>query len=71
MSASNRTPIPDALISARQQYQNRLIAIRTGAVDQLLNRRGLQDLRERFWNTTAKSVTLPLARRQVAPDHPV
>jgi hypothetical protein len=71
VSASNRTPIADALTRARQQYQNRFIAIGTGAVDQLLNRRGLQDLRERSWNTTAKSITLPLARRQVAPDHPV
>src|SRR6202789_4658614 len=71
VSASNRTPIADALTSARQQYQNRFIAIGTGAVDQLLNRCGLQDLRERSWNTTAESVTLPLAGRQVAPDHPV
>ena len=71
VSASNRTPIADALTSARQQYQNRFIPIGTGAVDQLLNRRGLQYLRERSWNTTAKSVTLPLVRRQVAPDHPV
>jgi len=69
VSASNRTPIADALTSARQQYQNRFIAIGTGTVDQFLNRRGLQDLRERSWNTTAKSITLPLARRQVAPDH--
>src|SRR5271169_1309969 len=71
VSASNRTPIADALTSARQQYQNRFITIGTGTVDQLLNRRGLQDLRERSWNTTAKSITLPLPRRQVAPDHPV
>src|SRR5205814_10222156 len=71
VSASNRTPIADALTRARQQYQNRFIAIGAGAVDQLLNRRGLQDLRERSWNTTAESITLPLARRQVAPDHPV
>ena len=71
MSASNRTPIADALTRARQQYQNRFIAIGAGAVDQLLNRRGLQDLRERSWNTAAESITLPLARRQVAPDHPV
>src|SRR6266851_8853583 len=71
VSASNRTPIADALTSARQQYQNCFIAIGTGAIDQLLNRRGLQDLRERYWNTTAKSITLPLAHRQVAPDHPV
>src|SRR5229473_7168511 len=71
VSASNRTPIADALTRARQQHQNRLIAIGTGAVDQFLNRCGLQDLRERSWNTAAKSVTLPLARRQVAPDHPV
>src|SRR5450755_2148531 len=54
VSASNRTPIADALTSARQQYQNRFIAIGAGVVDQLLNRRGLQDLRERSWNTTAK-----------------
>src|ERR1700678_1072912 len=71
VSASNRTPIADALTRARQQYQNRFITIGAGAVDQLLNRRGLKDLRERSWNTPAKSVTLPLARRQVAPDHPV
>src|SRR5208282_1959210 len=71
VSASNRTPVADALTSARQQYQNRFIAIGTGAVDQLLNRCGLQDLRKRSWNTTAKSVTLPVACRQVAPDHPV
>src|SRR5713226_6954234 len=71
VSASNRTPSADALTRARQQYQNRFIAIGTGAVDQLLNRRGLQDLRERSWNTTAKSVTLPVTRRQVAPDHRV
>src|SRR5258708_17794943 len=70
-SPTNRTPIADPLTSSRQHYQNRFIAIGTGAVDQFLNRRGLQDLRERSWNTTAKSVTLPLARRQVAPDHPV
>src|SRR5208282_971617 len=69
VSASKRTPIADALTSARQQYQNRFIAIGTGTVEQFLNRRGLQDLRERSWNTTAKSITLPLARRQVAPDH--
>src|SRR5277367_6112970 len=71
VSASNRAPIADALTRARQQYQNRFIAIGDGAVDQFLNRRGLQDLRERSWNTTAESVTLPLARRQVAPDHSV
>ena len=71
MSASNRTPIADALTRARQQYQNRFIAIGTGAVDQLLNRRGLQDLRERSRNTATESITLPLARRQVTPDHPV
>ena len=71
VSASNRTPIADALTRARQQYQNRFIAIGTGAVDQLLNRRGLQDLRERSRNTAAESITLSLARRQVAPDHPV
>ena len=71
MSARNRTPIADTLTRARQQYQNRFITIGAGAVDQLLNRRGLQDLRERSWNTAAKSVTLLLARRQVAPDHPV
>src|SRR3954471_11414509 len=47
--ASNRTPVADALTRARQQYQNRFIAIGAGAVDQLLNRRGLQDLRERSW----------------------
>ncbi len=41
VSASNRTPIADALTRARQQYQNRFIAIGTGAVDQFLNRRGL------------------------------
>src|SRR5258708_39105572 len=71
MSASNRTPIADALTRARQQYQNRFIAIGAGAVDQFLNRRGLQDLQERSWNTATESITLPLARRQVAPDHPV
>src|ERR1700678_408770 len=71
VSASNRTPIADALTRAREQYQNRFIAIGAGAVDQLLNRCGLQDLRERSWNTAAEAVTLPLAGRQVAPDHPV
>src|SRR5208282_25294 len=71
VSASNQTPIADALTRARQQYQNRFIAMGAGAVDQLLNRRGFQNLRERSWNTAAKSVTLPLARGQVAPDHPV
>jgi len=35
VSASNRTPIADALTRARQQRQNRFIAIGTGAVDQL------------------------------------
>src|ERR1700728_670488 len=71
VSASNRTPIADALTRAREQYQNRFIAIGAGAVDQLLNRCWLQDLRERSWNTAAEAVTLPLAGRQVAPDHPV
>src|ERR1700678_843257 len=71
VSASNRTPIADALTRARQQYQNRFITIGAGAVDQLLNRRGLKDLRERSRNTAAKSVTLPLARRHVTPHHPV
>src|SRR5205807_7847398 len=42
VSASNRTPIADALTRARQQRQNRFIAIGTGAVDQLLNRCWLQ-----------------------------
>jgi hypothetical protein len=69
--ASNGTPIADALARARQQYQNRLITIGIGVLDQLLNRHGLEDLREGSWNTATKSVTLPLARRQVAPDHPV
>src|SRR5208282_5956882 len=46
VSASNRTPIADALTRAAQQHQNRFITIGTGAVDQLLNRRRLQDLRE-------------------------
>src|SRR5258708_3884129 len=71
VAASNQTPIADALTRARQQYQNRFIAIGTGAVDQLLNRRGLQDLRERSWNTATESITLPLAGRQGARDHPV
>src|SRR5258707_4948627 len=71
MSASNRTPIADALTRARQQYQNRFIAIGAGAVDQFLNRRVLQDLRERSWDTPAESITLSLACWQVAPDHPV
>src|ERR1700678_1063261 len=71
VSAGNRTPIADALTSARQQYQNRFITIGAGAVDQLLNRRGLKDRRERSRNTAAKSVTLPLARRHVTPQHPV
>jgi hypothetical protein len=43
----------------------------TGAVDQFLNRCGLQDFRKRSRNTTTKSITLSLTRRQVAPDHPV
>src|SRR5208282_4884866 len=67
----NRTPIADALTRARQQYQNRFIAIGTGAVDQLLNRCGLQDFRKRARNTSTESITLSLARRRVAPDHPV
>ena len=71
MSASNQTPIADALTRARQQHQNRFIAIGTGAVDQLLNRYGLQDFRKRARNTAAESITLSLAHRQVAPDHPV
>src|SRR6266436_2915577 len=71
VSASNRTPIADALTSARQQYQNRFIAIGTGAVDQLLNRCGLQHFRKRARNTATESITLSLARRQVASDHPV
>src|SRR5229473_6571237 len=71
VSASNRTPIADALTSARQQYQNRFIAIGTGAVDQLLNRCGLQDFRKRARNAATESIALSLARRQVAPDHPV
>src|SRR6266567_643314 len=71
VSASNRTPITDALTRARQQHQNRFIAIGTGAVDQLLNRCGLQDFRKRARNTATESITLSLARRQVAPDHPV
>src|ERR1700677_3316175 len=71
VSASNRTPIADALTGARQQHQNRFIAIGTSGVDQLLNRCGLQDLRKRARNTTAEPITLSLARRQVAPDHPV
>ena len=71
VSASNRTPIADALTRARQQHQNRFIAIGTGAVDQLLNRCGLQDFRKRARNTATESITLSLARRQVAPDHPV
>src|SRR5437899_4847813 len=65
MSASKRTPIADALTRARQQYQNRLIAIGTGAVDQLLNRCGLQDFRKRAWNAATESITLSRARRQV------
>src|SRR5271156_77988 len=69
--AGNRTPIADTLTRARQQYQNRFISIRTGTVDQLLNRRGLQDFRKRARNTSTESITLSLARRQVAPDHPV
>src|SRR5216684_2576136 len=71
VSAGDRTPIADALPRARQQHQNRFIAMRTGGVDQLLNRRGLQDSRKRSRNTAAESITLSLARRQVAPDHPV
>src|SRR5437660_768481 len=71
VSASNRTPIADALTRARQQRQNRFIAIGTGAVDQLLNRCWLQDFRKRARNTTAESISLSLAHRQVAPDHPV
>src|SRR5580658_1569860 len=71
VSASNWTPIADALTSAGEQCQNRFVAIGTGAVDQLLNRRGLQDLRERSRNTATESITLSLARRQVTPDHPM
>src|SRR5579872_3045801 len=71
MPASNRTPIADALTCARQQYQNRFIAIGTGAVDQLLNRRGLQDFRQRSRNATTESITLSLTSRQVATDHPM
>src|SRR5712692_9605714 len=71
MSASNRTPIADALTRARQQYQNRFITIGTGAVDQLLNRCGLQDVRKRARNAATESIALSLARRQVAADHPV
>jgi len=71
VSASNRTPIADTLTHARQQYQNRFIPIGTGAVDQLLNRCGLQDFWKRARNTATESITLSLARRQVAPDHPV
>jgi hypothetical protein len=71
VSASGRAPIADALTRTRQQYQNRSIAIGTGAVDQLLNRCGLQDSRKRARNTAAEPITLPLARQQVAPDHPV
>src|SRR5258708_18264613 len=70
VSASNRTPIADALTSARQQYQNRFITIGPCVVDQLLNRCRLQDLRQSSWNTAAKSVTLPLGRRPVPPHHP-
>src|SRR5271169_6940411 len=71
VSTSNWTPIADALTRARQQYQNRFIAIGTGAIDQLLNRCGLQDFRKRARNTATESIALSLARRQVAPDHPV
>jgi hypothetical protein len=71
VSASNRTPIADALTRARQQHQNRFIAIRTSAVDQFLNRFGLQDFRKRARNTATESIALSLARRQVAPNHPV
>src|ERR1039458_2050500 len=71
VSASNRTPIADALTRARQQHQNRFIAMGNGAVDQLLNRCGLQDFRECPRNTATESITLSLARRHVAPDHPV
>src|SRR5437868_10969556 len=71
VSASNWTPIADALTSAREQSQNRFIAIGTGAVDQLLNRRGLQDLRERSRNTATESITLSLSRRQVTSGHPM
>src|ERR1017187_1336336 len=46
VSAGNRTPIADALTRARQQYQNRSIAIGTRGIYQHLNRRGLQNLRE-------------------------
>jgi hypothetical protein len=69
--ASNRTPIADALTRAGQQCQNGFIAIGPCAVDQLLNRWGLQDFRKRAGNTATESITLSLARGQVAPDHPM
>src|SRR5258708_4414541 len=59
VSAGNRTPIADALTRARQQYQNRFIAIGAGAVDQLLNRRGLQDIREPACHTPPQAVPSP------------
>src|ERR1700682_4645243 len=44
VSASNRTPIADALTRASQQHQNRFVAIGSRGVDQLLNRCWFQGL---------------------------
>src|SRR6266852_653339 len=71
VSAGDRTPIADALTRATQQHQNRFIATGHRGVDQLLNRRRLQNLRECPRNAAAEAITLSLARQQIAPDHPV